>query len=548
MKSFSNLSRLFHINRVLIKYGLDEFFADTPIAGYSRAFKYLAFASRQYKEHSRGARLRMALTELGPIFIKFGQMLSTRRDLLPHDIAEELAQLQDKVPPFCGEESRKIIEKQLGMPLDSVFKHIDEEAMASASMAQVHGATLLDGTEVVVKVIRPGLRKKIKQDLELLHQIAGLIAQYVKDSERFHPEKVVRDYEVTIYNELDLRTEAASATQLRRNFIDSNRLYVPEIYWDYTREKVLVQERIYGIPIANVDELKAAGTNMKELAHRGVEIFFTQVFRDSFFHADMHPGNIFVDVTDPEQPTYIGIDCGIMGTLGEADKNYLAANFLAFFEQDYRRVAELHIESGWVNPDTSVESFEAAIRTACEPIFGKPLSEISFGVFLIQLFQVAQRFQMEVQPQLVLLQKTLLYIEGLGRQLYPQLDLWETAQPFLVEWYKDKVGPKALIKKIKQKWPYWIEELPEMPERLSQFLTADKNHHRRNQQLQQELVQLRRQQKRQQKVNLMSMLGLGLLVLSAAMINQHMIDNTIVTITAAAVVFISAIRTNSKEK
>jgi len=468
--TFKNLRRAMTINRVLIKYRLDEYFSDTPLKPFIPLLRLVAFTRRCNSQIPQGQRVREALTELGPIFVKFGQMLSTRRDLLPPDLADELMLLQDKVPPFPEQQAKSRIEQQLGQPVSEVFNDFSATPLASASMAQVHAATLPNGKAVVVKVIRPGIRAQLKRDLALLRQLASWVERYFSEAKRFKPKHVVSDYEATIYNELDLRTEAANTSQLKRNFENSELLYIPEVYWELTREKVMVQERIYGIPISDVNALKAANTDMQELAHRGVEIFFTQVFRDSFFHADMHPGNIFVDVRDPQKPVYIGIDCGIMGTLGANDKRYLAENFVAFFDRDYRRIAELHIQSGWIPAETSVEAFESAIRTACEPIFGKPLSEISFGHFLIQLFQVARRFNMEVQPQLVLLQKTLLYIEGLGRQLYPDLDLWATAKPFLKEWVKQQYGVKAIVRRLRNKWPTWIEEFPEMPEKLAQFL------------------------------------------------------------------------------
>jgi len=472
MKRLFILRRAFVINRVMVKYGLDEFLAPTPLSKYGFLFKIFALSNNKKRQLDRGERLNLALTELGPIFVKLGQMLSTRRDLLDDDLAESLAKLQDKVTPFANGLAKKTVEEQLGQPLGQIFESFDREPLASASVAQVHSANLLNGDEVVVKIIRPGIKRKIIADLKLLHVLAEWFENSSEIGKRIHPKQIVTDYQASLFNELDLRIEAANTAQLKRNFDASQLLYVPNVYWELCQKRVMVQEKIHGTPIGNVKGLIDNNVNMKKLAHRGVEIFFTQVFRDSYFHADMHPGNIFVNCDDPEKPSYIAIDCGIMGTLNESDKRYLAQNFVAFFNRDYRQIAELHVQSGWVSSKVSIEEFESAIRTACEPIFGKALDEISFGSFLIQLFQTARRFEMEVQPQLVLLQKTLLYIEGLGRQLYPKLDLWETAQPFLKKWLADTYGPKAAFNKIKQKAPKWLEELPEMPEKISAFLRA----------------------------------------------------------------------------
>jgi ubiquinone biosynthesis protein len=384
-----------------------------------------------------GVRIRRALEDLGPIFVKFGQILSTRKDLLPDDIASELTRLQDRVPPFPGALARQVVERAYGCPLEQVFQRFEETPLASASIAQVHTATLMDGTDVVVKVVRPGIEKVIRRDVSLLLYIAELAERYWREGRRLRPCEVVAEFQKTLYDELDLLREAANASQLRRNFSTSMLLYVPEVYWPHCQRNVMVMERIYGTPIGNIEELRRQGVDFKQLAERGVEIFFTQVFRDNFFHADMHPGNIFVGADH----RYIAVDFGIMGTLSPVDQHYLAENFLAFFHRDYRRVAELHVESEWVPAGTRVDEFEAAIRTVCEPIFERPLKDISFGHLLLRLFQTARRFNMEVQPQLVLLQKTLLNIEGLGRQLYPELDLWQTAKPFLERWMSEQVGP-----------------------------------------------------------------------------------------------------------
>lgn len=453
--------RLLRIQRVVIRYQLDDLLFAQPLPLWLRVLRYALpwrWLPRKALHLSRGARLRLALEELGPIFIKFGQLLSTRRDLLPMDIADELAKLQDQVPPFDQEHSRALIEAQLGAKVGDVFARFDAQPLASASVAQVHGAQLKSGEEVVVKVIRPGLEPVIRQDLAWLFLLAKLAEKASADARRLRPVEVVGDYEKTIYDELDLLREAANASQLRRNFEDSPLLYVPQVYWELCRPKVLVMERIYGVQVTDLATLTDQRTDMKLLAERGVEIFFTQVFRDSFFHADMHPGNIFVSTRTPWNPQYIAIDCGIIGSLTAEDQDYLARNLLAFFKRDYRRVAQLHIDSGWVPADTKVNDFEAAIRTVCEPIFERPLKDISFGQLLLRLFQTARRFNMEVQPQLVLLQKTLLNIEGLGRQLYPDLDLWATAQPFLERWMRDRVSPLHLLRNLQQQ----AEQVPHL--------------------------------------------------------------------------------------
>lgn len=459
------LLRSFKILRVVARYRLDTFFDGLNLPVYLRVllmllpWRYMVAADKP-----RGERLRLALEALGPVFIKFGQMLSTRRDLLPDDVAEELKKLQDQVPPFGGAEAQRIIEQSLGQPVSELFAQFEQEPLASASVAQVHKATLGDGRDVVVKVIRPGIERTIQKDVALLYGVAEIVQAIWADGRRLRPVEVVAEYEQTIFDELDLRKEAANGSQLHRNFAGSDILYVPEIYWDYTRANVLVMERIHGIPVADVDQLLAQNTDMKKLAERGVEIFFTQVFRDSFFHADMHPGNIFVSRENPQSPQYIAVDFGIVGSLTPEDQSYLARNFLAFFQRDYRQVAQLHVDSGWVPSDTNVDAFETAIRSVCEPIFEKPLKEISFGQVLLGLFQTARRFNMEVQPQLVLLQKTLLNIEGLGRQLYPELDLWKTAKPFLEGWMKERMGPKAVYRTVKQQAPDWLEKMPHMPQ------------------------------------------------------------------------------------
>ncbi len=457
----SEALRLLHINLVLLRHGLDEVILATHLL---RPVRFLAYISPWYWARRRSpppkpVRIRQALEDLGPIFVKFGQLLSTRRDLLPEDLADELAKLQDRVPPFPGEEARRIVEKAYGQPLEQVLDDFSEQPLASASIAQVHSARLKDGRPVVVKVLRPNIEKTIRRDVALMHTIAGLAQRYWREGRRLRPREVVREYEKTIIDELDLMREAASSALQRRNFLGSEILYIPEVHWDLTRNNVMVMERISGTPVSDVAALKARGLSMKTLGERGVEIFFTQVFRDNFFHADMHPGNIFVE----PDGRYISIDFGIMGSLTKEDQRYLAENLLAFFNRDYRRIAELHLESGWVPAGTRVEEFEAAIRTVSEPIWQKPLSQISFGHFLVNLFQTARRFDMEVQPQLVLLEKTLLNIEGLGRQLYPELDLWSTAKPFMEKWIKEQVGPKAFMNRMIGTAPQLSEQLPQIP-------------------------------------------------------------------------------------
>ena len=414
----------------------------------------------------RGRQLRLACERLGPVFIKFGQLLSTRPDLLPADIVAELSHLQDNVPPFATDRFRQIVALELGGTIDHLFTSLERQPLASASVAQVHAATLKDGRDVVVKVIRPGIRKTIDQDTRLLLWNARQLEKWLKGGARFKPVAVIKNYRDPIFNELDLQREAANASQLRRNFADSPLLYVPEIHWDYCSRQVLVMERIYGIPVTDVKALAAQHTDMKSLAERGVTIFFTQVFEHNFFHADMHPGNIFVSRKHPREPQYIAVDMAIVGSLEREDQYYLARNLLAIFRRDYRSVAELHVQSGWIPKDTTISEFAAAVRTVCEPIFEKPLGDISFGKIMITLFATAQGFQMEVQPQLVLLQKTLLHVEGLGRQLYPELDLWQTAHPFLENWLKDRMSPKNLLQELRHFRPEWLETLPEVPMKI----------------------------------------------------------------------------------
>ena len=515
MIQFSVLRRLLHIQWVLIYHGLDDLILATHLF---RPVRYLAVLSPSYwrrsKHGPRGVRIREALEELGPIFVKFGQTLSTRRDLLPEDVAEELVKLQDRVPPFPGEEARLIIEKSLGKPVLEIFREFDVTPLASASIAQVHTARLHTGEEVVVKVLRPGVEKKIRSDLGVLYELAKLARRFLPDSRRLRPVEVVAEFEKTIIDELDLVREAANASEIRRHFDKSEMLYIPKIYWDYTRRDIMVMEKVGGIPVGDVARLKREGVNLKILAYRGVEIFFTQVFRDNFFHADMHPGNIFVGPNEQ----YIAIDFGIVGTLTKADQHYVAENLHAFFKRDYRRCAEMHIESGWVPADTRVDEFESAIRTVSEPIFEKPLKEISYGHLLLRLFQVARRFDMQVQPQLVLLQKTLLNIEGLGRDLYPELDLWQTAKPFLENWFRRQLGPQAVYNKLRGHLPEWAAQWPEMPGLVHDVLHKAANGKMELRLDNREFDKLRKEMRRNRQQTVVSIAGAALMVCSALLL------------------------------
>ncbi|KAF3977976.1 MAG: ubiquinone biosynthesis regulatory protein kinase UbiB [Methylococcales symbiont of Iophon sp. n. MRB-2018] len=482
--------RLIHINWVMMYHGLDEIILKTHLF---RPIRFLAIFSPNYllrkPSESRAVRIRKTLEDLGPIYIKFGQALSTRKDILADDIADELVKLQDKVPPFSNQLAREVIEQQLGQKTSEAFAEFDPTPLASASVAQVHTAKLHSGEKVVIKVLRPHIEKRIHSDLSLLYELARLAEKFWDDARRLRAIEIVAEFERTLLDELDLVKEATNATKLRENFKDSESLYIPEIYWEFTRQKVLVMERIYGIPVGEIDRLREGGANFKLLAERGVETFFTQVFRDNFFHADMHPGNIFVDLPDK----YIAVDFGIVGTLSLSDQRYLAENFLAFFNRDYKRVAQMHIESGWVPSDTRVEDFESAIRSVCDPIFDKPLKDISFGLLLLRLFQTARRFDMVVQPQLMLLQKTLLNIEGLGRQLYPELDLWQTAKPFLEDWFHERIGAKAKIKQLIKQFPKIAEHFPEMPTLIFQALDSAKHSKQQMEKQNKEISQLRQQ-------------------------------------------------------
>ena len=512
--SMHKFFRLLHIYRIAARYRLGSLLAVLPNTGLLRLLlKLPAGFHPDIAKLDDGTRLRLALEALGPIFIKFGQLLSTRRDMVPTAIADELALLQDQVAPFDGEQAKAIIEQALGYPVTTRFADFSTTPLASASVAQVHTARLLSSEEVVIKVIRPGIDAVIRDDVALLHAIANILENRVQGAKRLRLREVVRDYEHVIFDELNLLNEAANTSQLKRNFEGSKQLYVPKVYWDYCRSNVLVMERIYGIPVSRTDELLAAGINIKKLAETGVQIFFTQVFNHSFFHADMHPGNVYVSREHKEEPQYIALDCAIIGSLSKEDQQYLARNLLAIFKQDYRRVAELHVECGWVPPDTPIHAFEAMMRAVCEPIFQKPLRDISFGQLLLQLFRTAGRFNMEIQPSLVLLQKTLLNIEGLGKQLYPDLDLWQTALPFLENWQKQRLSPLNNLKKIREKLPEWIEQVPELPDLLIESLQDAGQTRRQVRQLQQELSRIRTRRRRPGGILLTCFLILGLFLL-----------------------------------
>ncbi len=515
MAHLQRLLRLTNISWVLLRHGLDDLILATHLFRPFRYARLIMPWTWIVRKTPRGERIRLALEDLGPIFVKFGQILSTRRDLLPDDIALELAKLQDQVTPFANQIAFNIIEKSLGHPLDEIFSEFSETPFASASIAQVHAATLHSGEEVIVKVLRPGIKPVIQRDISLLYIIADKIERYWPAGKNLRPKDVVAEFEKSLLDELDLMREAANASQLRRNFLNSEKLYIPEIYWDHCRRNIMVMERIHGTPIGDINALIEKNVNLQQLSERGVEIFFTQVFRHSFFHADMHPGNIFV----ADDGQYIAVDFGIMGTLNETDQRYLAENFLAFFNRDYRRVAELHVNSGWVDKNTRIDEFESAIRSVCEPIFDKPLKDISFGQLLLNLFHTARRFNMEVQPQLILLQKTLLNIEGLGRQLYPELDLWKTAKPFLEQWMKDKLGPRTFFKHIKENAPLWAEKLPKVPNLILDVLEQAKKGELKIELNQTQMQELKNEINKNNSRSIRAIAG-GSLLITAALIIQ----------------------------
>jgi len=465
-------SRLLHISYILAQYRLDDLVTAVHLFRPVRLLRVLApWDRRGVAQKPRGERLRLALQALGPVYVKFGQILSTRRDLLPPDVATELALLQDRVPPFPGDEAQAIIESSLGAPVAELFSEFSVAPLASASIAQVHAATLKDGSEVVVKVVRPGIEKQLRSDIDLLKAIAGLAEKYWENGDRIRPRDVVMEFETFVFDELDMKREAANASALRRNFTGSHDLYIPEIHWEYTREEVLVMERVSGLPAGDADALRNAGVNLDRLAKRGVRVFYTQVFRDNLFHADMHPGNILIDATDPEDPTFILMDFGIVASLTPSDLYYISENFLALFNQNYLRIAELHIDAGWVPADTRIDELEASVRTVGESNFSRPLNEISFGELLLDLFRVAHRFKLTIQPQLIMLQKTLLNIEGLGRQLNPELDMWAVAKPELESILSEKYGLDNTAKELRDRLPAWLAKAPDMPGLIHEYLS-----------------------------------------------------------------------------
>ena len=455
--------RLTSISLTLARYRLDELLTGLPPLKFARMVRLLPWGRRNVRDLPRGARLRLALQELGPIYVKFGQILSTRRDLLPVDIADGLAGLQDDVPPFDSAQARAIVESELGASIEELFAEFEDKPLASASIAQVHGAVLKSGEAVVVKVVRPGIEAQIERDLELLKSLARLVRRYHPEGDRIRPDDIVGEFERVISNELDMQAEAANASLIRRNFENSNDLYIPAIHWDQTAHKVLVMERVSGVPVRDIAELKRLGVDLEKLARRGIRIFYTQVFRDNLFHADMHPGNILVDASDPDDPTFISLDFGIVGSLTPKDLYYIGENFLAIFNRDYRRVAELHVEADWVPADTRIDLLEAATRTVCEPSFTRPLEEVSFAEVVIKLFSVARRFKLTLQPQLIMLQKTLLNIEGMGRDLYPRINIWEVAKPELESIYAERYGLPRTARRLGRQLPGMLARSPELP-------------------------------------------------------------------------------------
>ena len=539
MSISKNILRLITIQRILVGYRLDELLDKVPVL---KSFKYffILLPRKISKNSSLGERIRRALEELGPIFVKFGQVVSTRRDLLPEEIADELAKLQDQVTPFSKSQALEILNTAYDKSIDQIFKKIDDEPLAAASIAQVHSAKLSDGKNVIIKILRPDIQVQIEKDISALYIIARSLENFWSESEQVKPTEIVKEYEKTIINELNLKREAANAARLKKNFSKSEMLYVPEIYWDYCRTNILVQERIYGTPIRDIDTLKKQKTNIKALAENGVEIFFTQVFRHNFFHADMHPGNIFVQIEDPDSPKYAAVDFGIIGTLTKDDQYYLAENFLAFFEGDYNKIAQLHIDSGWVPSETRVDEFEIAIRTVCEPIFNKPLSDISFANVLISLFNTARQFNMEVQPQLILLQKTLFNIEGLGRQLYPELDLWKTAYPVLKEWMNEQIGFKSVASDFKKNLPLFRQTARDFPKIIKRFSSQAEieNENRQN------IAELKKQFIRQKEQ--FFFLGVGATLFISGILLALFSPNTSIGITLSAVAMIGFIKAWSK--
>lgn len=510
--------RILGILRVLLRYRLDALLDDTPLARWLSILKpFVPKARGKVADMSRGARLKLALQDLGPIFVKFGQILSTRRDLLPPDIADELSFLQDQVAPFPGEEAQALIEAELEQPVSEAYARFDIQPLASASIAQVHAAELPDGREVVVKVLRPRINERIKDDLSLLRALAKLAEKVGPDPTLTRPAEIVAEIERSLTHELDLQREGANASLLRRNFLGSDDLYVPEVFWTHSTEKVLTMERVRGISSDDIEAIDAAGIDRKKLAAKGVQVFYQQVFRDNFFHADAHPGNIWVDATRPDNPRFIALDFGIMGSLPDVDRYYLAENFTAMFEQNYRRIAELHIEAGWMPATLRLDELEAAVRTVCEPYFTRPLSQIALGEVLLKLFKVSRQFQLTIQPQLILLQKTLLNIEGLGRLLDPDIDIWATAKPVLADILRQKRSPQAVAKMIRERMPSWLAAAPDMPQLLHDYLklaTTGNAHMRLSSD---DLKRLADVSHTGQRQTVFAILGVGLLIVAAVL-------------------------------
>ncbi len=509
--------RLLHISTILAHYRLDELVTGLHLFRPVRWLGSMRPGSREMAGRPRGERLRLALQDLGPIYVKFGQILSTRRDLLPLDIADELSHLQDRVPPFPGSEARAIIEQALGQPVQQLFAAFDEQPLASASIAQVHPATLEDGRRAVVKVVRPGIERQLRRDVDLLKALAALAERYWEGGERTQPTEVVREFETFVFDELDMQREAANASLLRRNFADSNDLYIPEIYWSYCKRNVLVMERVEGVPVGDIEALRARGVDLKRLATRGIRVFYTQVFRDNLFHADMHPGNILVDASNPADPTFIALDFGIVASLTPKDLYYISENFMALFNRDYRRVAQLHVDAGWIPADARLDELEAAVRTVGEPNFTRPLNEISFGELLFSLFRVARRFRLTIQPQLIMLQKTLLNIEGLGRELYPDLDIWAVAKPELEAILREKQSVEHAARDFREKLPSWLATAPEMPGLLHDYLRKATRGQLETRIASDDLARLRREHERSHQRTLLALSG-GALSISGALL------------------------------
>ena len=515
LRRLRQLTRLWRVLRTFSRYGLDEIIEFVQPVG---PWRFLAKLSRsERRDRPRGARLRLALQELGPIYVKFGQVLSTRRDLLPADIADELTLLQDRVAPFPGAQAQAIIEAALGGKVEEFFLHFEQTPLASASIAQVHAAELKTGERVVIKVLRPGIDVQIRSDLDLLITLATMANRVLSDRKRIRPLDIVSEIERTLLDELDLQREGGNAAQIRRNMRAEDGVKVPLIHWPLTKENVLVMERVDGIPVSDMDALRAASINLARVAERGVQVFYTQVFRDNFFHADMHPGNILISRDNPDDPIFILLDFGIVGALSAGDQRYLAENFSAMFNLNYRRVAELHIEAGWMPKHIRIDELEGAVRTICEPYFTRPLAEISLGEVLFKLFKVAHKYELTVQPQLILLQKTLFNIEGIGRTLHPKLDIWATAKPILEAIMRDKYGPQAALKEFQDRLPGFLERAPEMPTLLHRYLTQATSGELNWRVKSDELVLIRHELKSAQRQSVFAILGAGLLIASSVL-------------------------------